>query len=323
MEIIIPNEVIDCISKIGNKTAQKSGYKIYAALLRMNKRKNSHGYFPCPSEYLESINKRYTRTIKALMASGIIKPFTRQMPDPEDMFKSIERRYYNVSRGVCMKYKFLIDTSKGRIEQVELENKRKFSWYATIESSLNELGYEGSISRDTFGRRVHHPAIATYKKDLKEKGFALIDAKCSQPKLLLNIIKEKGIKDENYEKAFDMDFYHYLVKELGLANRAQAKDLFMFWLNSAGYVPNYKIHILFPGVSTFIKGLKSKHYKDAASYLQRVEAKIWIDDLLANIPVAFALPVHDCLIVKDIEVYDVLDYCKAKYSNIDFQISFL
>ena len=323
MKITIPEEVIDCISKTGNKTAQISGYKIYAGLVRMSRRKNSHGYFPCPSEYLEAINKRYIRTIKALKDAGIIKAYTRSMQDPKDIFDSLEKRYYNVNKGICIKYKFLIDISKGRIVEIDFENRRKLKWYSIIESSINELGYKGTISRDTFGRRVHHPAIATYKTDLKDAGFALIDAKCSQPKLLLNILKSRGIIDENYERAFDIDFYNYLVKELGLADRAQAKDLFMFWLNSSGYVPNYKIHILFPSASAFIKGLKSKYYKDASSYLQRIEAEIWIDDLLVNIPVDFALPVHDCLIVKDKDVYDVLAYCESKYSNIDFQVSFL
>ena len=129
MKIIIPNEVIDCISKIGNKTAQINGYKVYAGLLKMNKRKNSHGYFPCPSTYLESINKRYNRTLKALIESGIIKPFTRPMQDPDDIFKSIEKKFYNVNKGICLKYTFLIDVSKGRIEEIDFDNKRKFKWF--------------------------------------------------------------------------------------------------------------------------------------------------------------------------------------------------
>lgn len=94
----------------------------------------------------------------------------------------------------------------------------------------------------------------------------------------------------------------------------------MFFLNSNGYVPDYNIHILFPVTSKFITSLKTKNYKDAASYLQREESKIWIDDLLENIPTNFALPIHDCLLVRDREVYDILDYCKSKYENIDFKI---
>jgi len=323
MQIIIPLEVINSISKIGNKTAQKSGYKIYAALLNMEVRKNSNGYFPVPSTYLESVNKRYNRALNALIKDGIIKPFTRPTIDPKNIFNSIEKRYYDVNKSICMKYKFLIDITKGTLHEIEFKNERKKRWYSVIENSLNELGFQIDITRDTFGRRVHHPIIPIYKDELKDKGYAIIDGKCSQPKLLLNILKSKGIVDANYEDAFEIDFYNYIVKNLNLNDRKEAKDLFMYFLNSNGYVPNYKIHILFPVVSRFIKNLKSKNYKDAASYLQRVEAKIWIDDLLENIPTTFALPVHDCLIVKDKEVYDIEKYCIEKYPELDFQISFL
>lgn len=323
MKLILPQEVLNCISKIGNKTAQKNGYKIYAALAIMSKRRNKHGYFPVPSSYLEKINKRYGRTLNALQVANIIKPFTRIEQHPKLLFESVEKRYYNVSRAICMKYKFLIDITKGIIEEIDFDNQRKYRWYLIIESSMAELGYMGKISRDTFGRRVHHPVIPIYKEDLKDKGFAIIDAKCSQPKLLLNIMKEKGVIDKNYEEAFEVDFYNYLVQKLNLTERQQAKDLFMYFLNSSGYVPNYKIHILFPVASKFISNLKNKNYKDAASYLQREESKIWIDDLLENIPTDFALPIHDCLLVRDKEVYEILNYCKTKYENIDFEISFL
>ena len=57
--------------------------------------------------------------------------------------------------------------------------------------------------------------------------------------------------------------------------------------------------------------------------MQREESKIWIDDLLENIPTNFALHIHDCLLVRDREVYEILDYCKSKYGNTDFEISIL
>lgn len=77
MKVIIPQEVINCISKIGNKTAQKSGYKIYTALSLMSKRQNKYGYFPVPSTYLEKINKRYKRALNALQEAKIIKPYKK------------------------------------------------------------------------------------------------------------------------------------------------------------------------------------------------------------------------------------------------------
>lgn len=323
MKVKISDYVKSVINDLGNKSRKEAGLKIYCALRIMESRKNKHGYFPVPSTYLESINCRYKSIIDAFLKAGIVEYFKGIKDDKEDLFNTIYTKYYNTNKGVCMKYRFLIDINIGDEIEINMNSNKKKRWYKTLENSLLELGFNPDIKRDTFGRRVHHCLIPIYKDELKDKGYALIDAIASQPKLLLNIMEEKGIVDEEYIKDFEGDFYNNLVSRLKLENRKQAKDLFMYWLNSAGYVPNYKIHIEYPVASSFIKSLKSKNYKDSASFLQRVEAKIWIDDLLENIPVTFAVPVHDCLIVKDIEVEKVLEYCKGRYSNIDFQISYL
>jgi len=323
MNVKITPIVKDTINSLGNKTRKMTGLKIYAALVIMSNRKNKHGYFPVPSTYLESINCRYKIAIDALLKAGIIEYFKGIHQDPDDLFSQKYTKYYNTNKGICMKYRFLIDTSVGEEVFVDMCSYKKSKWFSILEGSLMELGYKPEIKRDTFGRRVHHNLIPVYKEELKDKGYALIDAQASQPKLLLNIMREKGYTDFDYERAFEGDFYNYLVEKLNLDNRNMAKDLFMYWLNSAGYVPDYKIHILFPIASNFIKSLKTKNYKDSSSFLQRIEAKIWIDDLLENLPSDFGIPVHDCLIIKDKEVNKILDYCKSKYSNIDFTVSYL
>jgi hypothetical protein len=193
-------------------------------------------------------------------------------------------------------------------------------WYEIIKSSLISLAYEPNISRDTFGRRVHHNAIYNHKSFLKGKGFSIIDAKCSQPRLLYLIMKEKGIYDKDYYDIFESesDFYNTIIEKLNLKTRQEAKDLFMFWINADGYVPNTGIFQLFQNTSNFIKSLKTRSYKDASAFLQRREAKIWIDDLLQNIPTNFALPIHDALLIKTTDVNKVLLYCKNKYPQIEF-----
>jgi predicted kinase len=323
MKIKITQEIKDSINKLGNKTAKISGLKVYTALYRMHKKANSFGYFDCPSSYLEAVNKRYKKVLDQFIQDDIIVYFESCKPDPNDIFNSKKSKYYDVNRGICMKYKFLVDITNGDIIEVDFNSNKKMRWFNIIKKSLMQLGFEPIISRDAFGLRVHHPIIPVYKDELKDKGFAIIDAVASQPRLLKKIMNDKNIFDANYELAFQGDFYDYIVNELNLENRKMAKDLFMFWLNSSGYVPNYKIHLLFPQASKFIKGLKSKNYKDSSSYLQRIEAKIWIDDLLENLPSDFALPVHDCLIVKDKEVFKILDYCKSKYNDIDFKVSYI
>lgn len=59
-------------------------------------------------------------------------------------------------------------------------------------------------------------------------------------------MKEQNVVNIKYEAAFKVDIYNYLVQELKLQDRQQAKDLFMFFLNSNGFVPDYKIRIIFP-----------------------------------------------------------------------------
>jgi hypothetical protein len=224
-----------------------------------------------------------------------------------------------------MQYKFLVDITQGETIDIDFASKREYRWYDVIEYSLIQLGYEPKIIRDSFGHRVHHPVIPVYKTELANKGLAVIDARASQPTLLWLLMKERNVVDANYNCVFlnNLDFYQYVCDQLQLANRDAAKSLFMFWVNSRGYVPDASIHALFPIASRFIKSLKAANYKDSPAFLQRKEAEIWIDDLLQNIPVEFALPVHDSLIVKQEDLNLVLDYCKEKYPDRKFETKLL
>lgn len=321
MKIIIPQQVIDSVNEFKRKDVKEKAYKIYCALKSRENRKNPQtGYFDVPSEYLKSINLRYYKIIDKFIEHGIIQYYSRPSTDEKNIFMSVEKKYYNKTLGFCMKYKFLIDTEIGTEYDFDVENPNNMRWYEIIKSSLISLAYEPNISRDTFGRRVHHNAIYNHKSFLKDKGFSIIDAKCSQPRLLYLIMKEKGIYDKDYYDIFESssDFYNTIVEKLNLKTRQQAKDLFMFWINADGYVPNTGIFGLFQNTSNFIKSLKTRSYKDASAFLQRQEAKIWIDDLLENIPTNFALPIHDALLIKTTDVNKVLSYCKNKYPQIEF-----
>jgi hypothetical protein len=302
-----------------NKTVKNNAIKIYAALYLMSKRKNKFGYFPVPSDYLVSINKRYSRIIKHFEEVGMIKPYTRPVQDEKDVFNTIHKKYYDVNKGICMKYKFLISTD-GEGVDVDMVTNKYFRWYEIIQDSLLEFGFEDiKIKRDTFGRRVHHSAIQNYKDDFK--GYWTIDAASSQPRLLWLDMKEKGIIDPLYNDIFekDQDFYLEIQHKLNIKNRQDAKDLFMFWINSSGYVPDFNIHILFPVASKYIKEYKNGDYKNMASHLQRIESKIWIDDILNNIPTNFAIPIHDSVIVKNEDVEVVFNYIKSKYPKLSIK----
>ncbi len=320
MLITIPKEVKEVINEMPfNKTVKNNTVKIYTALFLMSSRKNKYGYFSVPSDYLKSINLRYYKIIDHLEEKNIIEAYTRQIQDDNDIFNSVTKKYYDVGKGICMKYKFLLDVEKGDEIDVDMVSNKYFRWHQLIQDSLVESGYEIKIKRDTYGRRVHHSAIRDYKKDFK--GFYTIDSICSQPRLLYLYVKERGLIDVEYFKIFenDLDFYTEVAYKLKLNERDDAKELFMYWVNSNGYVPCFTIHLLFPQVSKLIKSLKKANYKDCGSVLQRIESKIWIDDLLNNIPCDFALPIHDSVIIKEDDADAILEYCKNKYPQLRFK----
>lgn len=298
-----------------NKTVKSNAIKIYGALWLLSQRKNKHGYFSVPSEYLKSINVRYFKIIDWFEQEGLIKAYTRPYQDDNDIFLVVDRKYYDKTKGICMKYKFLLPT-EGHALSVDVATNRHLRWYSIIEQSLIESGYEVKIKRDTFGRRVHHSAIQNYKEDFS--GYWTIDAVASQPRLLYLDMKDKGMRDNAYFDIFenDKDFYLELQYMLKLDSKSDAKDLFMHWVNGKGYVPNFNIHNIFPAASAYIKCYKKGDYKTMASHLQRVESKIWIDDILGNLPAEWALPVHDSIILKEEDVESVEAYIRSKYPEM-------
>jgi len=320
MTIEINDKIKTIINEIPyNITVKNNAVKIYAALYLMSKRKNKFDYFSVPSEYLSSINKRYKKIIDYFELIGLITPYTRPSIDTKDVFNTIHKKYYDVNKGICMKYKFLISTDGYEID-VDMVSNKYFRWYDIIQKSLIEFGFEDiKISRDTFGRRIHHSAIRDYKNDFT--GYWTIDASSSQPRLLYSDMKDKGIIDPFYNDIFDndKDFYLEVQYKLKLNSREDAKELFMFWINSSGYVPNFNIHTLFPVVSKYIKNYKKGNYKNMASHLQRIESKIWIDDIMNNIPTEWALPIHDSVIVKEKDVDRIYDWIKSKYPQLSIK----
>lgn len=325
MIITLPKEFKEAINEMPyNTTIKRNALKIYAALHVMYHRRNSLGYFPVPSTYLASINKRYYKIIEYFISRKLIDYYKKAYADDSDIFNTVYRKGYSREHGVCSKYKFLVNVETGEEINVDMVTNRAYRWYNVIENSLEETGFPIDINRDSYGRRVHHPAIINYKSDFK--GYYTIDAICSQPRLLYNYLKEKGVVDHEYNRIFEneLDFYNEVANKLKFegtkdSKRVQAKDLFMYWVNGNGYVPDFQIHSLFKIASMYLKRIKCGNYKNGGSFLQRIESKIWIDNILNNIPCDFALPVHDCVIVKEQDADRVLDFCTYKYPNIRFK----
>ncbi len=325
MNIKIPKEVKNAINNMPyNKTVKNNSIKIYAALYLKSYLKNSNGYFPVSSEYLKSINLRYYKIMDYFVENKIIDFYKKIYQDDNDIFNTIYRKSYNKEKGICAKYKFLINTEVGDVIEVDMLTNKTNRWYEIIENSLIESGFEVKITRDSFGRRVHHSAIRDYKRDFK--GYYTIDSISSQPRLLYLYLKEHNIVDPAFNEIFenDKDFYLETANKLNFDGsdkdkRTKAKDLFMFWINGNGYVPTYEIHFIYPKVSKFLKGYKTGNYKSVGSLLQRIESKMWIDEILNDIPCDWALPVHDCVIVKEEDVERVYQYTISNYPQMRFK----
>jgi hypothetical protein len=118
----------------------------------------------------------------------------------------------------------------------------------------------------------------------------------------------------------EMEDYVYDEKHIKSVERQIAKEAFMSWVNGTGYVDEdiRPLTRLFPIANNYIRGYKSLHYKEMCRLLQYRETKIFIDDLLNNIPLDFCLTVHDSLIVKKEDVQLALQYCQEKYSELVF-----
>ncbi|HVW99390.1 MAG TPA: hypothetical protein VHA52_02975 [Candidatus Babeliaceae bacterium] len=330
MKIKITSQIKNSIHSFKNKTSITNAYKIYAALYLKSKYENRDGYFAVPSTYLRSINARYSRFIKKFIEDGILKYYERIEPG----FLGIEDRtfkYYDTYKGICMKYKFLVDLNSAEEMEIDFTSEEKSRWYSLIRSSLTQLGYDNiKIKRDGFGLRVWHNAIQGYKRDLKDMELMVIDAKCSQPRLLYNLMKDANIIDTNYFALFEndtrRDFYNFIINQFNLtgigydSKRDEAKELFTMWIFGQGYTKGFQFHQIFPEASSFIRALKNRGYKDSASYMQRQEAKVWIDDIMENIPIDFAIPVHDSIIVRANDAGLALDWCKEKHPEIVFTL---
>lgn len=328
VDVIVPKEVKDVVNKIGNKTKIKSAYKIYNVLVRKSKYRNKEGWFEVQSLYLKSVNAKYKSIIEYFIKNNIIEPLVKIYQPGEkhgDLFNSVTRRTYHPEHNKCIHYRFntKIDITKGETLTIEFENPIKDKrWYKLTKDSLERLGYVPKISRDGFGGRVYHNLTGCYKDDLHKKGFCVIDAQSSQPRLLYLSMKEKGIRDENLFRIFEneLDFYMEMVSLFGIEDRNEAKNVFMYWAMGSGYTKGYNMWQHFPEACKFLKNVKGRNHKDSSRYLASKESKIFVDNLLENLPVNFGLTIHDSIIIHKKDANLVLGYCKDKYPELVFKI---
>lgn len=353
-EIIIPKELDNLLSSLkNNKTFKKSLIEVYNSLVYLKKTKpefklskngsSKYSYFDTPSAYLKRVNSRYKKYISVLIESRIINYYSKNQTMLErNLFEEdevINHKYYNIKKKDCIKYRFLIDIDKGVTQIIEIKNPyENTGWYDIAKKSLEELGLEGIIKRDSFGRRLHTRItmntgvrveldfkdinLGSYKNYLVEmyKGkYSVVDARCCQPTLMYEHLKDKKIVDPNFNYPFEnnLDFYQYLVNVGLTKDRNEGKSKYTSWQNGKYYDIDEKFKDFFKISSNYINKVKKERgYKKIGQIITRDESKIFIDNLLSDIKLDFCLTIHDSLLVRTEDLQTCLDYCNEKYSDV-------
>lgn len=228
--MIIPKELDYIISLENRKDAKLRIKKVYNALLY--KKGKSNGYFTCPSKYLKKVSGQYNKVINLLVKHKIIE-FQSFNFDDSDLFNQSyqtmrRKKGYNTEKGICMKYKFIIDIENGyKDDELDIDFTSIYDnekWYMKTRYSLLQLGFqpeELSIKRDNFSRRLHTNITGnlnggSYKDLLSGGEYYCIDAKTFHPRLLWMILKEREQNDENLSYVFEngLDFYDYILEKV-------------------------------------------------------------------------------------------------------------
>ena len=331
----IGKELDYLISLQKRKDTKERILKVYNALLF--KKGKSNGFFNCPSTYLEKVNTRYYLVTKLLLEHKIIE-YKSVNIDTKDFFNQRRKKFYDTGKGICMKYKFIIDIEQGYEYELTTDYTSLYDnekWFLKTRKSLLDIGFKLEtlkIKRDNFSRRLHTNITnyiedyGSYKNLLEGGDYFIIDGKNTQPRLLWLHLNEIGLHDEKLDFIFNnnLDFYDYIIDRIPALHhdRDMAKELFTTWINGTGYIDPDKTSIreIFPIANVFLRNYKSKDYKNICRLLQYKEANIFIDDLLNNCPVDFCLSMHDALIVRKEDKELMLEWCRERRPEIIFTL---
>lgn len=310
----VPKKLMDALQE-KRPQRRKTVLKIYKAFMDKNRWHNEHGYFQVSSRYLKSIYSNYEIIINYLKELELL-----------DVYKGTTgAETYSVEHSVCKRYKLINQVDMVEVE-VEFKMKGKYSKLdSIIQKSLNEIYWndEHFMKRDKYSQRVHHNLTSIYKRVLPE--YYAVDASAAQPTLMFLHAKEKGFFDRNMEVALYEypDFYQYIADlglSFGIKLRDEAKDLWQRIINAKGREYK-KLYYLFP---TFVKYLdKFKDSKDVyySRKIQKLESKLFIDDMLMNIAddFNFIIPIHDSFIVHPNDVEKLIQKLNNNYGQFKWK----
>ena len=264
--------------------------------------------------------------------------------------EDVSRDSFNVSFGTDKKYwmskekaieksielnKTLIqDDSKFYIiDEYDFILRKKSSVLQSYQDAINKI-----VNKKFYGKRnttnnrldtnlTNMAKILTNEVCLKNK-LVQFDLCNSQFAILSDLLESVlQTQDFNYFKshAYNGTLYEYIMEELKLENRLEAKKMmFELMFSKEDYQSSLKTKLkkLFPSVvETVDKYKKDNGYNNFSIMLQKRESEIFIDGLWKQIKKKkiFCTPKHDCLIVKEKDADKVEDIIKKYFEKIKFK----
>lgn len=296
------------------------------------KGQNSRVYSIC-EDILGGEIHRYKNVDKILLKKYINRYYQFEIDSTDFISRDIKDKLINDLYSVKIQYdKSIYFLENIKNDDISVYNRNRYS----VESINDKHIF---YHFDHYGR-VH--SNFTILKTFIRKNCLLIDEEetCeidlpnSQPLFLSKLIKDSQTRWVNSDELSifttlvrNGNYYQYLIDNLKLSGKAQAKELtykVLFGKNLKNSKWDIKFEKIFPTIHHFIKLYKKEHndYKVLAWTLQRMESKLIFSEIIKTImivnPDIKVITVHDSIIVQQRHRDFVSSVFNSKiYENFD------
>ncbi len=219
------------------------------------------------------------------------------------------------------------------VDEYEFILRKKSSMLQSYQDAINKL-----VNKKFYGKRnttnnrldtnLTNMAKILTNEVCSENNFVQFDLCNSQFAVLSDWLEDK-IDTEDFKKfkehSYGGTLYEFIMKELNLENRLEAKKMmFELMFSKEDYKSNLKSKLksLFPSVVELVDTYKKeKGYNNFSIMLQQRESEIFIDGLWKQIKKKkiFCTPKHDCLIVKKEDAEKVEKIISEYFDKIQFK----
>ncbi len=219
------------------------------------------------------------------------------------------------------------------VDEYEFILRKKSSMLQSYQDAINKL-----VNKKFYGKRnttnnrldtnLTNMAKILTNEVCAENDLVQFDLCNSQFAVLSNWLEDK-LNTEDFknfkEHSYNGTLYEYIMKELNLESRLEAKKMmFELMFSKEDYKSSLKAKLktLFPSVVKIVDEYKKENgYNKFSIMLQKRESEIFIDGLWKQLKSKkiFCTPKHDCLIVKNKDADKVENLIKEYFNKIDFK----